>query len=99
MLVDLRTKGITGKIAEQLLVEAEITCNKNGIPNDPEKPWITSGVRLGTPAITGRGMKEAEMDLVADLIARVLDNPNDSSIREAVKKEVHSLGEKFPLYK
>ena len=99
MLVDLRSKGITGKVAEQLLVEAEITCNKNGIPNDPEKPWITSGVRLGTPAVTGRGMKEAEMDLVADLIARVLDNPNDFSIRKAVKKEVHSLGEKFPLYK
>jgi glycine hydroxymethyltransferase len=99
MLVDLRSKNLTGKVAEQLLVEAEITCNKNGIPNDPEKPWITSGIRLGTPAITGRGMKEAEMDLVADLIARVLDNPNDSSIREAVKKEVHSLGEKFPLYK
>ncbi|MBN1468025.1 MAG: serine hydroxymethyltransferase [Fusobacteriaceae bacterium] len=99
MLVDLRSKNLTGKVAEQLLVEAEITCNKNGIPNDPEKPWITSGIRLGTPAITGRGMKEAEMDLVADLIARVLDNPNDSSIRESVKKEVHYLGEKFPLYK
>lgn len=99
MLVDLRSKGITGKVAEQLLVEAEITCNKNGIPNDPEKPWITSGVRLGTPAVTGRGMKEAEMDVIADLIARVLDNPNDSSVREAVKKEVHDLGVKFPLYK
>lgn len=99
MLVDLRSKGITGKVAEQLLVEAEITCNKNGIPNDPEKPWITSGVRLGTPAVTGRGMKEAEMDIIADLIARVLDNPNDSSVREAVKKEVHDLGVKFPLYK
>ena len=69
MLVDLRSKGITGKVAEQLLVEAEITCNKNGIPNDPEKPWITSGVRLGTPAVTGRGMKEAEMDIIAELIA------------------------------
>lgn len=99
MLVDLRSKGITGKVAEQLLVEAEITCNKNGIPNDPEKPWITSGVRLGTPAVTGRGMKEAEMDIIAELIARVLDNPNDSSVREAVKKEVHDLGVKFPLYK
>ena len=99
MLVDLRSKGITGKIAEQLLVEAEITCNKNGIPNDPEKPWITSGVRLGTPAVTGRGMKEAEMDIIAELIARVLDNPTDSSVREAVKKEVHNLGVKFPLYK
>ena len=99
MLVDLRSKGITGKIAEQLLVEAEITCNKNGIPNDTEKPWITSGVRLGTPAVTGRGMKEAEMDIIAELIARVLDNPTDSSVREAVKKEVHDLGVKFPLYK
>lgn len=99
MLVDLRSKGLTGKVAEQLLVEAEITCNKNGIPNDPEKPWITSGVRLGTPAVTGRGMKEAEMDIIAELIARVLDNPTDSSVREAVKKEVHDLGVKFPLYK
>ena len=99
MLVDLRSKGITGKIAEQVLVAAEITCNKNRIPNDPEKPWITSGVRLGTPAVTGRGMKEAEMDIIAELIARVLDNPTDSSVREAVKKEVHDLGVKFPLYK
>ena len=99
MLVDLRSKNLTGKVAEQLLVEAEITCNKNGIPNDPEKPWITSGIRLGTPAITGRGMKEAEMDIIAELIARVLDNPTDSSVREAVKKEVHDLGVKFPLYK
>ena len=99
MLVDLRSKNLTGKVAEQLLVEAEITCNKNGIPNDPEKPWITSGVRLGTPAVTGRGMKEAEMDIIAELIARVLDNPTDSSVREAVKKEVHDLGVKFPLYK
>lgn len=99
MLVDLRSKGLTGKVAEQLLVQAEITCNKNGIPNDPEKPWITSGVRLGTPAITGRGMKEAEMDIVAELIAKVLDNPEDASVREEVKKEVHALGVKFPLYK
>lgn len=99
LLVDLRTKGLTGKVAEQLLVEAEITCNKNGIPNDPEKPWITSGVRLGTPAVTTRGMKEAEMDIIAGLIARVLDNPEDASVREAVKKEVHDLGVKFPLYK
>lgn len=99
MLVDLRSKNLTGKVAEQLLVQAEITCNKNGIPNDPEKPWITSGVRLGTPAITGRGMKEAEMDIVAGLIAKVLDNPEDASIREEVKKEVHALGVKFPLYK
>lgn len=99
LLVDLRSKGITGKVAEALLVEAEITCNKNGIPNDPEKPWITSGVRLGTPAVTTRGMKEAEMEIIADLIARVLDNPDNAEVREEVKKEVHDLGVKFPLYK
>ncbi len=99
LLVDLRSKGITGKVAETLLVEAEITCNKNGIPNDPEKPWITSGVRLGTPAVTTRGMKEVEMDIIAGLIARVLDNPDDVQVREEVKKEVHKLGMKFPLYK
>ncbi len=99
LLVDLRSKGITGKVAEALLVEAEITCNKNGIPNDPEKPWITSGVRLGTPAVTTRGMKEAEMEIIADLIAKVLDNPDNAEVREEVKKEVHDLGVKFPLYK
>lgn len=98
LLVDLRSKGLTGKEAEKLLVEAEITCNKNGIPNDPEKPWITSGVRLGTPAVTTRGMKEKEMDIIAELIAKVLDDPSNSEIREEVKKEVKKLGKKFPLY-
>lgn len=99
ILVDLRSKGLSGKLAEQLLVEAEITCNKNGIPNDPQKPWITSGIRLGTPAITTRGMKEKEMDKIAELIAKVLDEPNSSEIREEVKEEVHELAKKFPLYK
>lgn len=99
LLVDLRSKGLTGKVAEKLLVDAEITCNKNGIPNDPEKPWITSGVRLGTPAVTTRGMKEKEMDIIAELIAKVLDNPNNIEIIEEVKKEVNKLGREFPLYK
>jgi len=99
MLVDLRSKGLTGKLAEQLLVEAEITCNKNGIPNDPQKPWITSGIRLGTPAVTTRGMKEKEMDKIAELIAKVLENPDNNEIKVEVKKEVHKLGETFPLYK
>ena len=99
LLVDLRSKGLTGKVAEKLLVDAEITCNKNGIPNDPEKPWITSGVRLGTPAVTTRGMKEKEMDIIAELIAKVLDNPNNTEIIEEVKIEVNRLGKEFPLYK
>jgi glycine hydroxymethyltransferase len=99
LLVDLRSKGLTGKVAEKLLVDAEITCNKNGIPNDPEKPWITSGIRLGTPAVTTRGMKEKEMDIIAELIARVLDNPDNIEIVEEVKKEVNKLGREFPLYK
>lgn len=99
LLVDLRSKGLTGKVAEKLLVDAEITCNKNGIPNDPEKPWITSGVRLGTPAVTTRGMKEKEMDIIAELIAKVLDNPDNTEIIEEVKKEVNKLGREFPLYK
>ena len=89
MLVDLRPKGVTGKLAEESLEKAGITCNKNAIPNDPEKPFITSGVRLGTPAITARGMKEDESVKIAEMIIKVLENVN----------EVLKLAEKFPLYK
>jgi glycine hydroxymethyltransferase len=76
MLVDLRAKGITGKAAEAVLGEAHITTNKNAIPNDPEKPFVTSGIRLGSPAMTTRGFKAAEAEKVANLIADVLENPS-----------------------
>lgn len=99
MLVDLRPKGVTGKMAEEGLEKAGITCNKNSIPNDPEKPFITSGVRLGTPAITARGMKEDEAVQIAEMIIRVLENVNDDEKIAEVKNEVLKLAEKFPLYK
>lgn len=99
MLVDLRPKGVTGKMAEEGLEKAGITCNKNSIPNDPEKPFITSGVRLGTPAITARGMKEDEAGQIAEMIIKVLENVNDDEKIAEVKNEVLKLVEKFPLYK
>ena len=98
MLVDLRQKNVTGKAAEEALEKAGITCNKNAIPNDPEKPFITSGVRLGTPAITARGMKEEEARKIAKMIIKVLENINDEVIIDEVKKEVIELTKKFPLY-
>ena len=99
MLVDLRPKGVTGKMAEESLEKAGITCNKNSIPNDPEKPFITSGIRLGTPAITARGMKEDEAVQIAEMIIKVLENVNDDEKIAEVKNEVLKLAEKFPLYK
>ncbi|ERK68128.1 glycine hydroxymethyltransferase [Leptotrichia sp. oral taxon 215 str. W9775] len=99
MLVDLRPKGVTGKMAEEGLEKAGITCNKNSIPNDPEKPFITSGIRLGTPAITARGMKEDEAVQIAEMIIKVLENVNDDEKIAEVKNEVLKLAEKFPLYK
>ena len=99
MLVDLRPKGVTGKLAEESLEKSGITCNKNAIPNDPEKPFITSGVRLGTPAITARGMKEDESVKIAEMIIKVLENVNDDEKIAEVKNEVLKLTEKFPLYK
>lgn len=99
MLVDLRPKGVTGKMAEEGLEKSGITCNKNSIPNDPEKPFITSGVRLGTPAITARGMKEDEAGQIAEMIIKVLENVNDDEKIAEVKNEVLKLVEKFPLYK
>ena len=99
MLVDLRAKGVTGKQAEESLEKAGITCNKNAIPNDPEKPFVTSGVRLGTPAITARGMKEDEAVKIAEMIIKVLENVNDDEKIAEVKNEVLKLTEKFPLYK
>ncbi|WP_332774698.1 serine hydroxymethyltransferase [Polaromonas sp.] len=99
MLVDLRAKGITGKEAEALLGDAHMTINKNAIPNDPEKPMVTSGVRIGTPAMTTRGFKEEEARLTANLIADVLDNPRDAANIEAVRAKVNALTSRFPVYR
>jgi glycine hydroxymethyltransferase len=98
MLVDLRNKNITGKEAEAILGEAYMTINKNGIPNDPEKPMVTSGVRIGTPAMTTRGFKETEARATANLIADVLDNPRDPANIEAVRAKVVALTSRFPVY-
>jgi len=99
MLVDLRPKGLTGKEAEALLGRAHITCNKNGIPNDPQKPMVTSGIRLGSPAMTTRGFKEEQSRQVANLIADVLDAPNDDAVIERVKAQVAALTRDFPVYR
>ena len=98
MLVDLRAKNITGKVAEAILGAAHMTCNKNAIPNDPEKPFVTSGIRLGSPAMTTRGFKEAEAVKVGHLLADVLDNPNDAATIERVKADVKQLTDAFPVY-
>ena len=99
MLVDLRSKNITGKEAEAVLGSAHMTINKNAIPKDPEKPMVTSGVRIGTPAMTTRGFKEEEARMTAHLIADVLDNPRDAANIEAVKAKVHALTSRFPVYR
>jgi glycine hydroxymethyltransferase len=98
MLVDLRNKNITGKEAEAVLGDAYMTINKNGIPNDPEKPMVTSGVRVGTPAMTTRGFKEDEARATANLIADVLDNPRDAANIAAVRAKVTALTSRFPVY-
>ena len=99
MLVDLRPKGLTGKEAEALLGRAHMTCNKNGIPNDPQKPFVTSGIRLGSPAFTTRGFKEEQARQVANLIADVLEAPNDEAVLERVKAQVAALTRDFPVYR
>ncbi len=98
MLVDLRPKGITGKEAEAVLGSAHMTINKNAIPNDPEKPMVTSGVRIGTPAMTTRGFKDEEARLTANLIADVLDNPGATANIDAVRAKVNALTARFPVY-
>jgi glycine hydroxymethyltransferase len=98
MLVDLRSKKITGKDAEVALGAAHMTINKNAIPNDPEKPMVTSGVRIGTPAMTTRGFKDEEARATAHLIADVLDNPRDEANLAAVRAKVHALTSRFPVY-
>ncbi|BAK75928.1 glycine/serine hydroxymethyltransferase [Pseudogulbenkiania sp. NH8B] len=97
-LVDLRAKSITGKDAEAALGRAHITVNKNAIPNDPEKPFVTSGVRIGTPAMTSRGFGEAEAKLLANLIADVLEAPNDEAVTARVAGEVQALCQRLPVY-
>jgi len=98
MLVDLRPKNITGKAAEAALGAAHMTINKNAIPNDPEKPMVTSGVRIGTPAMTTRGFKDDEARATAHLIADVLDNPDDEANINTVRAKVHALTSRFPVY-
>ncbi|AVO34651.1 serine hydroxymethyltransferase [Ottowia oryzae] len=98
MLVDLRPKGITGKEAEAVLGSAHMTINKNAIPNDPEKPMVTSGIRVGTPAMTTRGFKEDQARATAHLIADVLDNPKDEANLAAVRAKVAELTKQFPVY-
>ncbi len=98
MLVDLRAKKITGKEAEKALGEAHLTVNKNAIPNDPEKPFVTSGIRIGSPAMTTRGFKEAEAEKTANLIADVLESPHDAATLERVRAEVKKLTDAFPVY-
>ena len=98
ILLDVRSRNVTGKEGEILLGEVGITSNKNMIPFDPAKPMVTSGVRLGTPAITTRGMKEPEMEIIADAIERVLSNPENDNIKKEVKANMAALAERFPLY-
>jgi glycine hydroxymethyltransferase len=97
-LVDLRPKNLTGKAADILLSKAHITVNKNSIPNDPESPFVTSGIRLGTPAITTRGFVETEAKMVANFIADILDDPNNEANIAKVKEEVSALTSRFPVY-
>jgi glycine hydroxymethyltransferase len=98
MLVDLTPKGVTGKDAQEVLDRAGITVNKNGIPFDTKGPMVTSGIRVGTPALTTRGMKEAEMILIARLIGEVLTHRHDEAKIRAIREEVRTLCDKFPLY-
>jgi len=98
MIVDLQSKKITGKVAEATLMEAGIVTNKNCIPNDPEKPFVTSGIRVGTPAVTTRGFKEAEIYKVVDLVDRALEKHNDPEALQKIKEEVKVLCQKFPVY-
>lgn len=98
MLIDLRNKDITGKLAENALVKADITVNKNMVPFDDKSPFVTSGIRIGTPAITTRGLKEAEMEKVADLIDQVIQNPEDESVIDKVKADVNEMMSSYPLF-
>lgn len=98
MLVDLRNKNITGKLADQILGGANITVNKNSVPQDPESPFVTSGIRLGTPAITTRGMKVGEIHMIGNWIADVLSSPEDTALHQNIKNQVVQLCHDFPVY-
>ncbi len=98
LLVDLRRRAMTGKTAEEALHRARITVNKNAVPNDPQKPWVTSGIRLGTPALTTRGFGVEEMDLIAGWIARVLEAPNEPGRAHEVEAQVLELCHAYPLF-
>jgi glycine hydroxymethyltransferase len=98
MLVDLRNRGLTGKVAEKALDAAGITVNKNTVPKETQSPFVTSGIRIGTPAVTTRGMKENEMREIAALIDRVLASPDNTGVAESVSAEVRELASRFPLY-
>jgi len=98
MLVDVFSKGITGKQAEAALGKAGITVNRNAIPFDRNPPTVASGIRVGTPAVTTRGMREAEMETIGDLIARALKTPEDDGALTMIRMEVETLCRKFPLY-
>ena len=98
MLVDLRARGLTGKAAEAALGAAEITVNKNTVPGETQSPFVTSGIRIGTPAVTTRGMKESDMRRIAELIDRVLTHPADDAVIREVRRDVHELTSGFPLY-
>jgi glycine hydroxymethyltransferase len=99
MLVDLRNKNVTGKVAEKALDVAGITVNKNTVPKETQSPFVTSGIRIGTPAVTTRGMGEPEMELIAKLIDRVITSGGDAAVASSVKEEVLDLTNRFPLYK
>jgi glycine hydroxymethyltransferase len=98
MLIDLRSKKLTGKVAEKALDRVGITVNKNTVPKETESPFVTSGIRIGTPAVTTRGLRGAEMQTIADLIARVLSSPEDAQATGTVREEVRTLARRFPLY-
>jgi glycine hydroxymethyltransferase len=99
MLVDLRNKDVTGKVAEKALDAAGITVNKNTVPKETQSPFVTSGIRIGTPAVTTRGMKEREMQQIAKLIDKVIASSGDPAVASSVKEEVLDLTNRFPLYK
>jgi glycine hydroxymethyltransferase len=98
MLVDVFSRGLTGKVAEAALGRAGITVNKNAIPFDQHPPLVASGIRIGTPAVTTRGLKEADMDVIAGLIGRVLSAPDDEAVGRAVRDEVLAICRRYPLY-
>jgi glycine hydroxymethyltransferase len=98
MLIDLRSKGLTGKIAEETLIKADITINKNMVPFDDKSPFVTSGMRVGTAAVTTRGMKEKEMVQVVEYIDTVLSNVSNASLISSIKEEIHNWSSNFPLY-